>query len=269
MKERTLPRKPVVLSESTQRRLGMYALSATATGVGILAMAQPADAKIIYTPAHAKALFGQPLPVDLNHDGIVDFYLVQEGHSVEDRLSVCQYWQSFTDGIFCSQFSRGTNAIRTIDSKGRKFGAALRYGAKIQRGERFSKGSVLLGGVQQGTGSNTIWYGPWLNRGKGVKHRYLGLKFKINGRLHFGWARITVATNSDMWTATLTGYAYETIPGKGISAGQTQGRDDGSIGEPEATLTAPTREPATLGALAMGAPGLSIWRRKEWLAAGQ
>ena len=73
MKERFLPRKPVVLSESTQRRLGMYALSATATGVGILAMAQPADAKIIYTPAHTKVV--PALPIDLNHDGIVDFYL--------------------------------------------------------------------------------------------------------------------------------------------------------------------------------------------------
>ena len=32
---------------------------------------------------------------------------------------------------------------------------------------------------------------------------------------------------------------------------------------PEAVFSAPTPEPATLGLLAMGAPGLSIWRRED------
>jgi hypothetical protein len=61
-------------------------------------------------------------------------------------------------------------------------------------------------------------------------------------------------------TATLTGYAYETIPGKLIIAGATKGPDDA---EPAASLNTPIPIPATLGPLAMGAPGLSIWRRKE------
>src|SRR5580693_5813065 len=38
-------------------------------------------------------------------------------------------------------------------------------------------------------------------------------------------------------TATLTGYAYETIPGKAIIAGATKGPDDG---EPSASFTTPT-----------------------------
>jgi hypothetical protein len=63
--------------------------------------------------------------------------------------------------------------------------------------------------------------------------------------------------------ARLTGHAYETIPNKPITTGQTKGPDNNSIEEPNAALTMPTPDPATLGALAMGSPGLSIWRRKE------
>jgi hypothetical protein len=163
------------------------------------------------------------------------------------------------------QFSRGTNAIRVKDSTGAYWGAALRYGAKIQRGDRFYTGNVRLGRVGTAGGSNTSWFGPWFNGGKGVKDRYLGLKFKIKGRLHFGWARMTVTITKNRFTATLTGYAYETIPGKGIVAGRTNGADDGE--QSQATPVTPTPDP-TLGALAMGAPGLYIWRRKESVVPG-
>jgi hypothetical protein len=99
-----------------------------------------------------------------------------------------------------------------------------------------------------------------VNGGKGVKDRYLGIKFKIKNKFHFGWARLTVATTSNSFTATLTGYAYETIACKGIIAGKTKGSDDVSVEESNAI---PSSEPATLGMLALGEPGLSIWRRKE------
>jgi hypothetical protein len=233
----------------------MYALVAGAAGVGMLALAQPAEAKIVYTPAHAKVI--GPLPVDLNHDGIVDFYLLIEGHSDQIRLAACQYWHTYIDGVFCSLSGRGRNAMRTIDSKGWKFGAALRHGEKIQHGEKFAKSRVVLGGVVIDGGSNT-WYGPWVDGGKGIKNRYLGLQFKIKGKLHYGWARITVTTTSYI-RATLTGYAYETIPGKAIVAGATKGPDD----EPTTSFNTHAPQPATLGILALGAPGLSIWKREE------
>jgi hypothetical protein len=99
-------------------------------------------------------------------------------------------------------------------------------------------------------------------------NRYLGLKFKIKGRIHFGWARLSVVGRQRI-TATLTGYTYETIPGKAIKAGQTKGTADDPTNSdlgPDASLNSfisDTQQPATLGALAMGAPGLSIWRREE------
>jgi hypothetical protein len=67
---------------------------------------------------------------------------------------------------------------------------------------------------------------------------------------------------------TLSGYAYETIPNKPIIAGKTKGPEEITQTR-DAALPATSPQPATLSALAMGAPGLSIWRREEtWVAAG-
>jgi hypothetical protein len=257
-------RTPSKLSGSIHQRLNMYALAATAAGVSALALAQPAEAKIVYTSAHVHLRAGQrPFPLDLNHDGIVDFYLLHSFSHFggEHFFAACQLPKSY-HGPFCFNTNRNGNSSNVIRaSVGRDFGAALRYGAKIQHGDRFiTSGPERLGEVCCYNTSN-FWSGPWVNGGKGVKNRYLGMKFKIKGRFHFGWARITVTTTPHDFTATLTGYAYETIPNKAIVAGKTKGPED--VEESNATQTMPTREPATLGALAMGAPGLSIWRREE------
>ena len=93
--------------------------------------------------------------------------------------------------------------------------------------------------------------------------RYLGLKFVIKGKVHFGWARLNVHWHEPI-SATLTGYAYETIPGKSIITGKTKGPDEVVVEQASLVPSAaPTPKLATLGLLAMGAPGLSIWRRKE------
>jgi hypothetical protein len=245
MKHPSQSRATAELSKSLNHRLNMYVLAAGASGVGLLALAPRADAKIIYTPAHAKVSHGFFLPIDLNHDGVVDFYLNSGGHSSVAELSGCQYMTQTILGSACSYDFRGTNAVRTIDSKGAEYAAALRSGDKVQRG-RFAKSKAILGIIFR-----TDFYGPWFNGGKGVKNRYLGLKFKIKGRFHFGWARLTVTRSPLSITATLTGYAYETIPGKGIVAGQTKGPN------------VITLDPANLGRLAAGASATPAWRIKH------
>ncbi len=213
----------------------------------MLALAQPAEAKIIYTPAHV--VIGRPFALDLNHDGIVDFYIVYGASHFHYKhaLSVCQVMSSY-NGPFCRVSPSMQNQIRAVLSGEEGFAAALHPGAKIQRGDRFWY-VVPLGGLEAPNKTSRFWYGPWLDGGKGVKNRYLGLKFKIKGQFHFGWARITVTTTQNAFTATLTGYAYETIPGKAIVAGKTKG--------PDVVV-----EPATLGHLAQGAAAISSWRAK-------
>jgi hypothetical protein len=105
---------------------------------------------------------------------------------------------------------------------------------------------------------NTRGYGPWAAATK----RYLGLKFVIQGQIHFGWARLNVKAQAGGVVAVLTGYAYETIPNKPIITGKTKGPDDSNIETPNASLTAPASE-LTLGMLALGSTALSIWRRED------
>jgi hypothetical protein len=70
-----------------------------------------------------------------------------------------------------------------------------------------------------------------------AQNRFLGVKFQIMGRTHYGWARFK---DSSCRGATLTGYAYETIPNKPIIAGKTKGPDVVTV------------QPGSLGALAAG-----------------
>lgn len=69
------PRKPASrLSQSVHHRLNMYALAASAAGVGVLALAQPVDAKVIYTDSGSISIrWNHTYLLDLNHDGKTDF----------------------------------------------------------------------------------------------------------------------------------------------------------------------------------------------------
>ena len=101
--------------------------------------------------------------------------------------------------------------------------------------------------------SDTVFYkcyGQWYN----VTNRYLGMKFKIHGKTHYGWARLNVFFHGFTLTGTITGYAYETIANKGIIAGKTKG-EDGSAAEPP-----------SLGHLARGASVISAWRLRRTAA---
>ncbi|HWY56377.1 MAG TPA: hypothetical protein VNZ03_18070 [Terriglobales bacterium] len=221
-------RQPAELSESLHRQLSSYALAASAAGVGMLALAQPAGAKIVYTPANV-TITTKPFAIDLNHDGINDFYLQQyysHFYPKNNDLLACNnpFYQSTHRAYIC--YTKPSNLNGVVMSSGRKFANALRPGVKIQRGDRIRvNNAVRLGGVSMSPGTTTKWYGPWVNGGEGVKDRFLGLRFKINGLYHFGWARISVTTTKNTFTAVLKGYAYETIPHKAIIAGQTRGPD--------------------------------------------
>jgi hypothetical protein len=61
--------------------------------------------------------------------------------------------------------------------------------------------------------------------------------------------------------AVLTGYAYETEPNTMIVEGSLS--DGTSENVPPTDLLAPAPQPASLGTLARGADGLTLWRREE------
>jgi hypothetical protein len=254
MRRSSGPRRTANLSESVNRHLNMYALAAGAAGVSMLALAQPAEGKIVYRSTYVKishyGIF--PFALDVNNDGVADFSF--------------PYGSIWDSGSYASAFN-----VSPVDKRNRVWGAypyasALNAGIIVGAKGRFAPRGLLMGSISGTRSGHKGFRGPWENRGKGVKRRYLGLSFIINGKIHFGWARINFASPANV---ILTGYAYETVPGKVIIAGQTEGPDDTNIEEPNASLTVPTHTPASLGILALGASAIAIWRREESVSVGR
>jgi len=230
------PRPRFNFSEPLQQRLNAYALAASAAGMGMLALAQPAEAKIVYTHAHKVINLGDKVALDLNNDGKADFNFQE---SFFTTTSVGEN-HSIVLAAFPAQ------KVNEIWGTG-KHASALAAGVRVGPKGKFSYGNKALAAdfYADGTGGSGTCSGLWNN----VKHRYLGFKFSIKGKTHFGWARLNVTCTTmygnHVVSGVLTGYAYETIPNKAIVTGKTKASDD----------------EATLGTLAMGSPALSIWRR--------
>jgi hypothetical protein len=220
------------LSANLERHLGAYTIAAGTTGVAMLAMAQPAQAEIVYTRTMTKIQGSYQL--DLNNDGTVDFALWHS--NTNNGSTVASFLLAYPN----SNFNNGFVAV----AHGRfQDAVALPKGAVIRKGDLFNN---IIGPMAEhveppGTQHSTYWRGQWANNGQGLKNAYLGLRFQINGETHYGWARVSVVTGKGFdFNVWLTGYAYETIPGKGLPAGKMKGTD------------APVQK-GTLGHLARGA----------------
>ena len=248
-----LLRTPSSLSESVGQRLNSYALLASAAGIGMLASASPAGAKIVYTAAHHKLPLNKDFFIDLNHDGVRDFKFHIYTLDVNRRRT-----SSSQDQAFLFAYPQG--ASNQIIGK-QPYAYALRAGVRVGPKGLFNNSRETMGGVV-GHSQEGQYQGPWANSGKAVDHRYLGLKFVIKGKIHFGWARfdVRIYRNPEATiNAVLTGYAYETIPNKPIVTGQTNGTND--IARTNVSWMAHSSQPTTLGMLAQGALALSTWRR--------
>jgi len=221
MKDRS--RRPSELPESLHCRLNSYALAASAAGVGILALAQPAEAKIVYTKTHLVIAGGERYNLDLNRDKITDFSVVNF------FTTTCP--DSCVQLLYLKP-PAGNSEVGYVNSF-IHFAAAMKKGSVVGLKAHFLAGSAVM----REAFSTQPSVGPWNN----VKNRYLGFRFRIKGRIHYGWARLNV-TGSGLGTivATMTGYAYETIPNKAIVAGRTKGTEDS------------VDQLGTLGGLALG-----------------
>jgi len=214
------PKTPATLSDSLNRQLNLYALAAGAAGIGMLALTQVAQAKIVYTPTH-KVLPPGGTVIDFNHDGINDLTLLRY---------VRGYGFSGTDLWAYGNFV--SHSLHGVDD--------LKAGFRVGKNDRFGSIDGIMASVSRHSNHRTSFRGNWANDGKGVKNRYVGVRFEISGEVHYGWARLNVTFPKQRLRAVLTGYAYETIPSKAIITGKIMGAGDSGV------------TPATLGRLALG-----------------
>jgi len=235
-------RQALDLQPEVSHRVAAYVVAAGAAGVGLLALAPAARADIVYTPSSATYTTGEPsLGISLENNGTINFNLASGSRS----------------GLFRTLRVNGNgisgDSVRGYNTLGNGFASALTKGAAIGPGQVFQNannttshwGNLGLQMVGETFGRSFL-SGPWVN----VSDRYLGLKFDVSGQTYYGWIGFSfVGAQSSQFglTATLTGYAYDTVPNQQILAGQTTA----------------TPEPGTLGLLALGSLGLGFWRRRK------
>jgi hypothetical protein len=237
------------LHRRLDRELLAYVTAAGAASAGILSLAQPAKAEIVYTPANQTISPNQQFGIDVNGDGIQDFDI--------DNQFFPRGHHAPAGGNFPTNGSSSVGNLVAFPAPGDRvlgngdhYAAALLPFMRVGPGVNWDPKDGRLESCAS-NGSGTLRnIGPWPN----VKARYLGLSFSIEDHIHYGWARFTVTQNRCEITAVLTGYAYETIPGQPIVTGKTSGPEKASADE---------RQPATLGLLAQGFTGLDAWRRGE------
>jgi hypothetical protein len=218
--------EPRPLTQRLTKRLLAYA---TMAGAGIAASSL-AEAEVVYTPIQKN--LDQHYQLDLNNDGIADFHFHSSSLSGFGHLEV-----------FPSVTGNKIVAVHQHCYFSSIAAGALASGAEIgPETPQLAQANCMAGEFE------TSVNGPWL----GVKDRYLGFSFLISGKKHYGWARLSMQVFGCYGCiGKILGYAYETIPGKPIVAG-----DEGNTAESSA-------QPATLGALAAGAPALNLWRIEQ------
>ena len=193
---------------SLHRRLNTWPVAAAAL-VSLLALAQPSEAKVVYTPANV--VIQDAYYLDVNNDGVIDF-TIQNTVKFTNRCDEYAY----VDELPAS----GNGVVPSYDING-EWPAALTRGATIGSGPQF-EGSFATMAFFSVNCPFVHSEGPWVD----VVQHYLGLRFQANGQIHYGWAALTVVLHEGRggggsFVVTLTGYAYETISGKSILAGQT------------------------------------------------
>ncbi len=247
------------------RRAKLYSLAAAAAGVSALALSQPAQAKVVITNTNI------PIPsclevtpcsvsIDLNGDGVNDFkasLLSTFDYSVNVRsLKVTPLNGGGVVGTAGHASGRGPYASALL--RGAKIGASDHF---LAGGKDTIEDSFAVYGSKDFPQSQKL-YGKW---GGNHPNRFVGVRFKINGKIHYGWIRMTISITSPLpppfMTATITEYGYETIANKSLGAGLASA--DAADDAAQAIAEKP-RHPS-LGMLALGWEGMPLWRREETL----
>ena len=199
-----------------------HALSATLV-VCLVALASPAEAKVVHTRVNVTISGNGSIALDLNHDGITDFTIVAVG-----RALICAGTGKGEFGyVTVSPAQEGAGMVSAWP--GSSWAAVLGKGVEIDSSQSFYDTQAIMTEF-----TTCLWppHGPPEGDWEEVTNRFLGLVFSIDGATHYGWARVSVHPATDGTVITLTDFAYETIPDQAIKTGQTS---DGAASEGRST----------------------------------
>ena len=215
--------KKTTSSLKLSKQLAKYgALTAAMAGVA------DASGQIVYTdvdPDFAGGI-GSSMFLDLDNNGTNDFQIIHDGgddldivpvNNVDNEvLGVIGYsssWYGYFYG-FAYPYVLSNNDVISNGATG--------------TWNNFGYNSVGTNSLNFGSCIDGYWCD--------VTDGYLGLRFNIGGNVHYGWARLDVDTAGDVWT--LKDYAYNTVAGESILAGQQTLSTDSEILNESVRVTA-------------------------------
>lgn len=228
-------RTATALSAQLEQHLKTYALAATAAGVGFLSLAPPAHAQVVYNPANIKTTDGS-LFLDFNCGPVNQFWVANRFEGFSNYGGSARELE--LNGSLNASVMEDANGPLALPA-GSVVGSSRAF-TNAHRNERVMASAYKFIYYYTYTGVK----GNWAN----AQQAFLGLKFEIQGQVHYGWAEFSVSASVQkrgpaLVNATLLGYAYESTPNQSIMTGQKSGT--------AADALAP--QPGTLQALAQGA----------------
>lgn len=239
-------------SNNLNRQVALYSLAAAVAGVSMLALAEPAAAEVVITKKTIPipmVPFGTPGPVKISmaNNGIENFvFNLYSDPAISDR-GLGAWGESGQDEVIAG----GSFYPKAL---------ALPRGAKIGPSAANSFASSVLVEATETGRTGRYSRGFW---GPNLKDHYLGVRFQINGKTHYGWIRLSVTMdlqqNAPFMSAKITAFAYETVPNKAILAG-TAKKPTTEVQPPE---NINSQGGPSLGMLGRGADALQMWRREE------
>jgi hypothetical protein len=247
-KSGTAKRPTRSLNQRLEKKLIAYALAASAAGVSVLACLPRAEAEVVYTNTWVPLSPHSLVNIDLNQDGIVDFVI----SNVPQVPKTCSVYCASSNMMVLPGASG--NAVWGAKS----YASALSSRVSVGSNGQFQAGHSLMGNEFRGTNnfSFTTGYrsrGPWGQ----TTNRYLGVKFLIQGEVHYGWVRVDTAATWEGWFGAISGFAYESVANTPILTGQKSGtaKRKNHPKPGSAPVNAPVPTQGSLGALAIGALG--------------
>jgi len=200
MKKSTLPNK---------KKLAGYSAMAAA----FIAAGTEADAQIVYVDIVDVTLdLGFYIPLDLDGGGSDDFLF----QVASDTAGSWTFVNGFGD---YSGLSIGgpNNAMVGYDGPIFPYASALDTANSIDVAANFvtnSNNYAFFASIY-----SAVTYGPWAD----VTDKYLGIKFEIDGEVHYGWMRLDVTVGPV--SLTLKDWAYNSTPDEMILTGDIGGAD--------------------------------------------
>jgi hypothetical protein len=190
------------------RHLGLYTIAAL---VSLLVLTQPSAARIIYVPTN----------VTLNGNGAIALPLSGEtAQFIIQEIAGSGSCGSVGEEHYATVTVTPTVGNSVVANEGDA--AALSFGNQIGPGSFYGAQALMAQDL-------TVFGPPPCPRhgSSGGLWRdadaYLGLEVKFRGRIYYAWAHVVTGldNNQTVFSVQLEGYAYETIPGQPINAGQT------------------------------------------------